>query len=348
MSKSPHIISLAKRPPAFEGPAGTMAEVNASVFPILNRLSMSRLILAPLGVREPHWYANAHTLGYCLRGEALMTIAGNHSARDSFTLKAGEMFFVPSGAMQHIENTGDTEAEFIMAHTHQTPEQFGISGAFLAMTDAVLANTFDLKADAFSHLKRTAGEAHIGFRADKAVIEAAERHINPYKYKVEATPPQIDTPSGVARLSKSDIWPALKDVSMFSINIRDEGMREPHWHPGTAEMGYVTRGTGRMTILNPDGQADTYVMTPGDVYFIPRAYPHHIEDIGNGDLHVLVFFDQALPGDIGFKSLASCYSRQILASAFDVVEADLPNFPFTDVDPLIVPRGNPIDAVGVQ
>ena len=29
------------------------------------------------------------------------------------------------------------------------------------------------------------------------------------------------------------------NIAMFSVRITDAGMREPHWHPETAEMGYV-------------------------------------------------------------------------------------------------------------
>jgi oxalate decarboxylase len=31
-----------------------------------------------------------------------------------------------------------------------------------------------------------------------------------------------------------------------------------------------------MTVMDPDGTLDDYRLSEGDVYFIPRAYPHHI------------------------------------------------------------------------
>jgi oxalate decarboxylase len=57
-------------------------------------------------------------------------------------------------------------------------------------------------------------------------------------------------------------------------------------------MGYIARSHARMTILNPDGTWDTYLLSPGDVYFVPRAYPHQIEVIGAEETHFLIFFDQ--------------------------------------------------------
>jgi oxalate decarboxylase len=48
-------------------------------------------------------------------------------------------------------------------------------------------------------------------------------------------------------------------------------------------------------------------------------------------------------GDIGYRASASAYSREVLAATFNVHIDDLPEFPFTKVDPLIVTRNNPVD-----
>jgi oxalate decarboxylase len=96
---STHVVSLTGQEPSLQFSGGSMTHVDASVFPILERLSIRRLLLAPRGVREPHWHANCHELAYCVRGEALVTIFGNQSTRASFAIAAGEMFFVPSGAL---------------------------------------------------------------------------------------------------------------------------------------------------------------------------------------------------------------------------------------------------------
>ena len=140
----------------------------------------------------------------------------------------------------------------------------------------------------------------------------------------------------------------LKNISMYSLRVAEDGMREPHWHPVTAEMGYVQHGDARMTIMNPDGTLDSWKMTTGDMYFIPRAYPHHIENIGTDEWHFLIFFDQPFPADIGYRASASAYSREVPAAAFNTHIDDLPQFPFTPADPLIVKRRNPVDerAVG--
>lgn len=343
--KSKHVVSLLSKPPRFHGPKGSITHMDASDLPIMRKLSLRHLSLAVQGVREPHWHANAHELGYCIQGEALITIADNHAKRENFLVQAGEMFFVPSGAMHSIKNIGTGPAEFALAFSHENPEDFGIKAAFGAMSNAVLGNSYDLPSAAFEGFQPAAGDP-VFTVASLNGIEDQARHVNSYKYSLEATPPQIISSAGSAHTGKVPLWPALRDIAMFSVRITDIGMREPHWHPETAEMGYVLSGQARMTILDPDGSTDTYLIGPGDAYFIPRAYPHHIENVGTGTFHVLIFFDRTEPGDIGYRSLINVYPRDILAAALGMTEADLPNFPFTEIDPLLVPRANAIDPVG--
>lgn len=68
---------------------------------------------------------------------ALVTIFGNQGEHDTFTISEGQMFFVPSGYLHHIENLNPANeslpAEFIIAFSHELPEDFGFSSAFSAM-----------------------------------------------------------------------------------------------------------------------------------------------------------------------------------------------------------------------
>lgn len=140
----------------------------------------------------------------------------------------------------------------------------------------------------------------------------------------------------------------LRDISMYSLRISTEGMREPHWHPDTAEMGYVHEGNARMTIMNPNGSLDTWHLRPGDVYFIPRSYPHHIENTGQDSFRFLIFFDQPTPADIGYRAAGTAFSRETLQAMFTTGGENLPELPFTPLDPLIVRRTNPLDQHAVD
>ncbi|WP_197379216.1 cupin domain-containing protein [Mycolicibacterium mengxianglii] len=341
--RSRHSTSLLDGEIVEESDLGSMRRVTADNFPILTGMSIKRVLLNPGAMRTPHWHANANELTYCVSGTALVSILDNGSAFSTFIVTAGQMFHADSGSLHHIENIGEDVAEFIITFRSERPEDFGLGATFGAFTDAVLGNTYDLPAADFTALRRSTVDRKLAARVGAPVVPAAAHLNNPHKFDVEAQTPPLNYATGSARFARDQYWPALKDLSMYSLRVKENGMREPHWHPVTAEMGYVQDGSARMTVMGPDGTLDTWLLQEGDVYFIPRAYPHHIEAMESPGWHFLIFFDQPFPADIGYRASASAYSREVLAAAFDAHIDDLPEFPFTPADPLIVTRSNPLD-----
>jgi oxalate decarboxylase len=336
-----HYTSLTGGRTVFRSAFGEVTRVTADDLPILSGLSVKRLVLAPGAVRAPHWHANCAELGYCVSGRAIVSILADESAFSTFEVTGGQMFFVESGALHAIDNVGEGKAEFIIAFRHERPEDFMLQGAFGAMTDAVLGNAYGLPASAFAGLTRTTQGAYIVHREGPAEVPRNPGRNDPRRFDVEAQAAPIDVGYGLARLARTPFWPALRDMSMYSLRVTPDGMREPHWHPGTAEMGYVLAGHARMTVLDPSGNTDTWELAPGDVYFIPPAYPHHIEVLDEDEIRFLIFFDRSAPSDIGYRASASAFSPPVLAATLGVPPDKLPPFPQTDEDPLIVRRVNP-------
>jgi oxalate decarboxylase len=97
--------------------------------------------------------------------------------------------------------------------------------------------------------------------------------------------------------------------------------------------------------MDPDGSVDTYYLKPGDCYFIPAAYPHQIEVIGSEEIQFVIFFDQPMPQDVGYCTSATALAREFLAATFEVSKSQLPVFPVTVKDPLIVARKQPVDGI---
>lgn len=343
--RSTHTLSLLNGEIVEENDFGSMRRVTADTLPILKNLSIKRVLLQPGAMRTPHWHANANELTYCVRGTALVSVLDDGSRFSNFVVTAGQMFHVASGALHHIENVGDDVAEFIIAFRNERPEDFGLGATFGAFSDAVLGNTYDLPAADLATIRRDTRDRKLAARVGDPEIPASAYFGDPHKFDIEAQQPGLNYVSGNARFARDQFWPALKDISMYSLRVTEDGMREPHWHPVTAEMGYVQHGDARMTIMNPDGTLDTWLLTTGDVYFIPRAYPHHIENVGTDPWHFLIFFDQPFPADIGYRASVSAYSREVLAATFGTHLENLPAFPFTPHDPLIVSRTNALDPV---
>jgi oxalate decarboxylase len=342
-SSSPHVRKLAAAEAQHASELGSIHRLNRDNFPILERISIKRLVLEPGAIREPHWHTNADELTYCVAGELLVSVLDNADVFAAFTLGAGEMFHVESGSLHHIENLGETAAELIVVFSDPAPVDFSLRASFGAMSDAVLGNAYGLPAADLARLPRDTGSPDLVRGRGAPVVPDTAGFPDPHKFSIEAQQPALDYPFGNARLARVQAWPALRRLSMYSLRIETSGMREPHWHPETAELGYVHEGRARMSVLDPDGNVDTYCLEAGDAYFIPRAYPHQIEVVGDEEIHFLVFFDQPTPGDIGYRASASAFPSRVLASVFGVSGGELPKFPFTPVDPLIVERRNPLD-----
>jgi oxalate decarboxylase len=340
---SEHLFKLSQTAPHEQTEAGYRIKANKDNFPILKGLSLYKLHLEPGGIREPHWHANADELGYCLKGQVLVTLYDTGDIKATFLVNAGDCFLIPSGALHHIENTGQGPAELVLSFSHELPEDFNLSGVIGKFSNSVLGNTWDRQSQVFEAFNRPQTVTFATFRKDQVIIPEEARYTSPYRYSLQASQPLLSKEGGTARMARQNVWPIVKYHSLYALDLTGSGMREPHWHPETAELGNVEKGRGRMSVLSPSGAVDTYIMEEGDIYFIPKAYPHHIENLQNEDLRILIFFDQGMPRDVGFTGSIKAYSNEVLG----VVTNNEPEFfeklPKYYSDQFIVKKINPAD-----
>ncbi|MGZ3732119.1 MAG: cupin domain-containing protein [Parachlamydiaceae bacterium] len=85
-----------------------------------------------------------------------------------------------------------------------------------------------------------------------------------------------------------------------------------NWHPNAQELNYVIKGKVRITLVSPEERAETFELSPGDVSFLPKGYLHDIENIGQEDVPMAVFFSHASPSDS-----MGAYSPKILGAMFN-------------------------------
>lgn len=335
-----HHLPLHKFKPQEKCKGGYRIRATQNDFPALKGMSFYKLIVHPKAVREPHWHANADELGYCLKGELLVSIYGNRNMRESFIVSKGDAFLIPSGALHSIENVGDRTAEVILQFSHEEPEDFDLSTVFGKFTNKVLGNTWGIEASHFHSLDRRLRKTLIAELKESSLISKETRYKSPYQFGLESSTPLLGNEGGEARVARQNVWPILQRQALYSLLLTGDGMREPHWHPETAEMGYVAKGKGRMTIILPSGKVDTYTMEEGDIYFIPKAYPHHIENLNRGDLHLLIFFDQPMPQDIGFTGSIKSMPDEVLSNTLKLKKSLFSKLPTYYEDLFIVKKIN--------
>lgn len=338
-----HHLSLHTVQPQDKCKAGYRIRATKSNFPSLQGMSFYKLVMQPRAVRTPHWHANADELGYCLKGSLLVSFYGNRNLKEAFVITEGDSFFIPSAALHSIESIGEGEAEILIQFSHEEPEDFELSSVFGIFSNAVLGNTWNVSGKDFQGLKHHTNDTLFTELDQSTVISKEAHYSSPYRFGLECSPSLISNKGGNVKVARQNVWPVLQKQALYSLRLTGQGMREPHWHPQTAEMGYVAEGIAGMSIVDPSGKVDTYRLEKGDIYFIPKAYPHHIENVEDSDLHMLIFFDQSMPQDIGFTGSIKSFSDEVLSKTLECKKEVFANLPTFYEDLFIVEKKNPVD-----
>jgi len=128
---------------------------------------------------------------------------------------------------------------------------------------------------------------------------SGDPYFNPmHLFHLGATPPQTIRTGGSRIDATSTEFPVLNGMSLSLLTLQPKGFREPHWHPNANELSYCLEGKGLMTILGPGSDHETLVIEPGSIVFVPQGSIHHIENLGDSPLKMLICFNHASPEDL--------------------------------------------------
>jgi oxalate decarboxylase len=128
-----------------------------------------------------------------------------------------------------------------------------------------------------------------------------------YRFPLTKTKPEVATKGGTVVECTVKNFPAVgeSEAAIFLLRMEPGALREPHWHPNAWELEYVVQGKARLGVITPDGTVDTVELGPGDVGFVPRAWGHYIQNIGNNELVMPITFGNKQPDDIGLSTFFS-------------------------------------------
>lgn len=311
-----HQFDLRKQGKKHTCPGGSRVLLSSDTMKTLHGMALASLVLKKGGVREPHWHPNASELAYCIEGRALVTMFSPRNTLDTFTLEKGEVAYFPRGYIHHIENIALSESKFLLAYDHDSPEDFDLTASVASMPVHVLASTFNGGEALFQKIKKRRKDTFISLK--KRIAKLPPSGPNPNKFNLERINPQIDTSGGYAKIANMDSFPKLEHLALFSLRVYKNGIREPHWHPNSTELNYVIQGKARVTILSPGGKPEVCDLHPGQGSMIPAGYFHAIENLGEEELFMTIFFNNPNPDDIGLSGALSSYSKETLASIFSV------------------------------
>jgi len=176
--------------------------------------------------------------------------------------------------------------------------------------------------------------------SSEAEAPASPLQSHRYKFKLSALEPTVDNSGGSVAECDKRVFPIVEKggAGIFLLKLQPGGLREPHWHPNCWEMDYVVAGTVQMTIVPPDGPAETFTLEPGDVAFVPQGYAHSIKNVGDVEAVLPIVFNDDLPSDIGLSTMYGSFPNGQFTQTFGVPATAMAEIPKPKSTLVVVPK----------
>ncbi len=312
---SKFFFSLDSIKPYFGGEGGNVTYVTKKEVPGFANISFSCLKIKPKGAGEPVWHPNAHKIGYCIQGRALVTMRTPGSV-ETFTVKKGEIYFIPQGYVHLVQNIGDEECIINCAMNSDNVEVMQLSKAIYSLSDPVFHSTFNSNSGFADGLKKTKSDQPFKILQQSKI--PSNDISSQYKFNIEASPRVIQTKGGYLQLGTKPNLNQLQGLGILGFGLTPGGVVEPHWHTNAGELVYIVKGKTKITVLSPDGNVEVMDVNAGQGAFAPASHFHNIENVGSEDVEVIAYFTHAEPDYIGIGEVIGAYSNEALASVFNV------------------------------
>jgi len=307
-------------------PAGTRRWGSKRQLPVLQGAAIASERIDAHAVRELHWHLGAHELSYVVAGQGRMGIFSTDGTGDTFDVQPGSITFVPEGYTHYIQNTGEETLHLILAFTQEQPGTMDLSQALPGFPQHLLAETFGVPDTDFPFLATRGDRSMVPLAAPPAqgevgIATPVVAASSPYTIHTEQVAEQeFVGGGGSARpVSTKDI-PLLQGITLFTLHIVPHGLREPHWHPDTAELNYCVSGRGQIGLVAPDGSLQTFAIEPGTIGFMPSNWFHYIANVTDEPLEMLIFFTGPTAGgpQIDLSQTVGYFPPEIVAASFGV------------------------------
>lgn len=325
-------LNTLKPQKSFQG--GSLTSVTIDEMPGLVNLSFASLNLNKGGFLEPIWHPNAHKMGYTVQGNAYVSIRTPTSV-DNFTIKEGDVFFIPQGYVHEIINIGDKELNIGFAFTDIKPQTMFLTKAVYSLSNPVFTATFNNSVEFFDGLKKFKKAEPI--KVLPTAKELPKSISSRSKFNIVASDKPIQTKGGYLQIATKGNLPVLQGLGLLGFGLNPGGVVEPHWHTNAGELVYILKGQTIITVLSPDGNVETLEVKAGEGAFAPASHFHNIVNTGDDEVEVVAYFSHAEPDFIGIAEVMGSYSNEMLSTIFNVSPGYFDTFKKTEEPLVIVP-----------
>jgi len=161
-----------------------------------------------------------------------------------------------------------------------------------------------------------------------------------HTFNFETINPQAVCKGGTRAMANKNNFPLLKGMALYLLRLDSGGIREPHWHPNAAELGYCLSGSALMTIFSPGAGHDTFTVNEGEIVYVPKGYLHHIENINNEEAKFAIAFNHEMPEDIGISGSTGSIGNSVLGATLGLEPEYFGNFKKSNHDLIITSKSN--------
>ncbi|KAK6494404.1 hypothetical protein HHUSO_G971 [Huso huso] len=302
----------------------------------------STLLMKPNGCRVPHWHFNANEHGYLVKGSAWIGILDSAPfVVTSYNVTAGQVIFLPRSTLHWLKCVGNEDCLFVLFFTtHEELITMEVDNVFYSTPQDIAARSLKPKGgiDFIKSFKKPSKEQGVNLPPNLAelvrkanYVQSVDSNVWRYFYDLKASK-QYKYPGGVmqwARYSKKTqslsvneqiFSQSLHDhedtLTIATMQIVSNGMRQPHYHFNANEMGYVVRGCGKVGVISKSKIVTNFDINIGDVFFFPHGAQHYIKSTCDEDLFLVIAYStgnelQTLDMDIYFQSTADFILAQL-------------------------------------
>ncbi|MCM3747910.1 oxalate decarboxylase family bicupin [Paenibacillus pasadenensis] len=297
---------------------GWSREVTTRELPIAKDLAGVNMYLKPGGVRELHWHQQAEW-AFMISGSARITAIDAEGRNYIADVGQGDLWYFPPGLPHSIQGL-EHGAEFLLVFddgNFSDLNTLSISDWMAHTPRSVLAANFGVAEEAFCHLPKDQVyiyQASVPGSLESQRIESPYGSVPlPFSHRLMAQKPLVSS-GGTVRIADSTNFQISKKIAAALVEIKPGAMRELHWHPNADEWQYYLSGTGRMTVFGGNGAARTYNVRAGDVGYVPFAFGHYIQNIGNDSIWFLEMFRSDRFADVSLNQWMALTPKAIVES----------------------------------
>jgi oxalate decarboxylase len=121
-------------------------------------------------------------------------------------------------------------------------------------------------------------------------------------------------------------------IAGVNMRLTSGGIRELHWHE-FAEWAYVTYGTCRITIIDPEGRGYAADVKEGELWIFPPGYPHSLQGMGPDGTEFIIAFNEGRASEFSTLLVTDFVAHtppEILAQNFQVPASTFSKSPLWD------------------